>query len=163
MKEKNVLEQSAIENFADAYVKETNTILQFVELTEPPFADSICNLDGNKIFIEVSHIYGTTSDAKQLLDRIGFSTSTDAENLKARLIPLNHRLIKPLNRLLEKKSIKKYEGSPVWLLIRNAMPIWAKEEFQAYYHEIFVPDEHPFEQIWLLCGPDSESGILKLF
>ena len=163
MKEKNALEQGTIEKFADAYVKEAMGMLQFVELAEPPFADGICNLDGKKIFIEVGHIYGTTSDIKQLLGRTGFSAPTDEESLKSRLIPLNHRLIQPLNRLLEKKGNKKYKGSPVWLLIRNGMPIWAKEEFQEYYHEILVPDEHPFEQIWLLCGPRSDCGVLKLF
>lgn len=163
MNEKQALEQGAIENFSTAYTEDAESTLQFVKLIEPPFPDGMCTLNGNNIYIEVGHIYGTTSDTKHLLARTGKSAPTKEGKKYSRLIPLNGRLINPLNRLLEKKSNKKYNGSPVWLLIRNAMPLWSKEDFQDHLNDIIIPSNHPFDQIWLLCGPRSDFGILKLF
>ncbi len=163
MKEKQGLEIGAIENFISAYTKNTEETFEFIQLLEPPLPDGICTLNDKNIYIEVGHIYGTTPDVKHLLGRKGNSAPTDKDMKHSRLITLNTRLIKPLNYLLEKKSNKKYNGSPVWLLIRNAMPLWSKNDFQNHLNEITVPTKHPFEKIWLLCGPNSSFGILQIY
>lgn len=163
MNEKQALEQGAIENFITAYTEDAEGVLQFVKLLEPPFPDGMCTLNGNNIYIEVGHIYDTTADTKHLLVRTDKQAPTEQDKQDSRLIPLNKRLIISLNRLLEKKSYKKYKGSPVWLLIRSATPLWSKSNFQDHLNEILVPGTHSFDQIWLLCGPRSDFGILKLF
>lgn len=77
-------------------------------------------------------------------------------------IPLNERVISELNFILEGKAQKRY-GSRTWLLIRNAYPIWYKEDFELYKSNILLPDKHSFEEIWLLCDRDGSSGILQLY
>lgn len=153
MNEKQGLEAGAIKNFIAAYRQNTEKSLEFVQLLDPPFPDSVCTLGSNNIYIEVGHIYGTTSDAKHLLAREGNSAPTVKDKQRSRLITLNKRLINPLNCLLEKKANKKYSGSPVW----------SKTDFQDNLSEITVPTKHPFEKIWLLCGPNSSFGVLQIY
>ncbi|WP_031434482.1 hypothetical protein [Methylomarinum vadi] len=113
MNEKQSLERGAIEKFAKAYSHEFKRNLHFMNLLEPPMPDGICLLDNKQIYLEVSHVYGTESDAKQLLGRKGRSAPTEGDILASRMIPLNHRIIGPLNRLLRQKAEKEYEGSPL--------------------------------------------------
>lgn len=72
------------------------------------------------------------------------------------------RLLVPLNKLLAEKATKIYSASPVWLLIRSAFPLWEQDDFMTHRSNILVPEVHPFEQIWLLCGAQASAGVLRL-
>lgn len=161
--EKQNLERGAITEFTEALASLIQPrSLVFHELRNPPEPDGFCSLDGKPLHIEVGHLYGTESDAKRLLGRNGKSAPTEKQVLQSALIPLDRRLLAPLNHLLAVKATKTYETDCVWLLIRSAFPLWNVSDFTEYKADIAIPSEHPFEQIWLLCGPQSSFGVLRL-
>lgn len=161
--EKQGLETGALTQFSEALASKIGTgRFAFKELRDPPEPDSLCSLDGKPLYVEVGHIYGTLSDVKKSLGRTGKSAASEEQKLLSRLTALDARLITPLNSLLESKATKTYSSSRVWLLIRSAFPMWSLEDFKAYQANIIVPEVHPFEQIWLLCGVQASAGILLL-
>ena len=119
-------------------------------------------MDGQDIYIEVSHLYGLSSDAKRLLGRRGHSYPGTEEQQQARLTPLSIRIGQAFLTLLQDKCEKTYNTDSVWLLIRNANPLWVYSDFKAYLADINIPPKHPFERIWLLCGRGADSGIIDL-
>ncbi len=161
--EKYDLEIEALSQFSDALTDlwgEPRFV--FRELRQPPEPDALCTLDGQPLHVEVGHLYGTASDAKELLGRQGKSAATSEEKRLSSLVPLDIRLLTPLNRLLADKATKSYHAPRVWLLIRSALPLWDFDDFTAHLAEIEIPPAHPFEQIWLLCGPQVSFGVLRL-
>lgn len=161
--EKQNLEIAALNQFAEALaVIWGNARFVFHELRDPPEPDGLCTLDGQSLHVEVGHLYGTQSDAKQLLGRTGKSTPTPEELLLSCMVPLDARLLTSLNRLLEDKATKSYQTSRAWLLIRSAFPLWNRSDFEEHQKNIAIPPQHPFEQIWLLCGPRASFGVLRL-
>lgn len=161
--EKQGLETGAIQEFSEALALEhPEQRLVFQELREPPEPDGYCLLDGQPLHIEVGHVYGTKADAKQLLGRTGKSAPTREQQLRAAMVPLDQRLLTPLNELLADKATKTYSSSCVWLLIRSAFPLWSVADFAENKTNIHIPSSHPFDQIWLLCGPRSSFGVLRL-
>ena len=68
-----------------------------------------------------------------------------------------------MNNVLKQKAKKEYLSKPVWLLIRVGMPILTVEEFQMWRKEIEIPSAHPFEEIWLMCGPTLQFGFMQLY
>lgn len=161
--EKEELETGALRQFSEALSSELGASrFHFKELRKPPEPDAYCELDGEAVYVEVGHVYGTTSDVKQLLGRTGSLAPSQEERMTSAMVPLDIRVLTPLNRLLADKAIKRYRASRVWLLIRSAFPLWDFCDFQEQRSRILVPAEHPFEQIWLLCGAQASSGILRL-
>lgn len=83
MSEKQRLEAGALSQFVEAFnLAFGEKRLIFLELRNPPEPDGFCVLDGQPLHIEVGHIYGTPSDAKQLLGREGKSAATAQEKLR---------------------------------------------------------------------------------
>jgi hypothetical protein len=161
--EKQGLERGAITAFSEALADLIPPInLLFHELREPPEPDGFCSLLGEFLHIEVGHIYGTESDAKRLLGRTGQSAPTEKQVLHASLTPLDQRLLVPLNNLLADKATKNYKSDRVWLLVRSGFPLWSVRDFEEHRQNIVIPSAYPFEQIWLLCGPDASFGVLRL-
>lgn len=162
-REKHGLETGALTQFSEALANLWGERrFAFHELRNPPEPDGFCSLDGQPLHVEVGHFYGTQSDAKQLLGRKGKFAATSKEQLQSSLAPLNMRLLMPLNRLLAGKAAKTYKSQRVWLVIRSASPLWSLDDFKTYQADIIIPKTHPFEQIWLLCGPRSFFGVFRL-
>jgi hypothetical protein len=61
--------------------------------------------------------------------------------------------------------LRKYPGVSLEyvVVIRNAYPLWEKPDFELYLEALTIFQEHPFEQIWLLCDQVGRSGMLRLF
>lgn len=157
--EKQGLEIGALEQFSEALEGDR---FVFHELRDPPEPDSWCSMDGQSLHVEVGHFYGTTSDAKVILGREGKSAPTDVEQLNSSLMPVDVKLLMELNSLLKSKATKKYQSRRVLLLIRSAFPLWNIEHFKKHRAQITIPETHPFEQIWLLGGPRSYLGVMRL-
>ncbi len=162
LNEKRKLEAYAVKYFIEEYNRRHNNQLVFDSFAEPPDPDVYCFLEGGKIGIEVAHLYGSNRNARMLLGRARFSEQTKEQRIAHALMPLNERLIADLNGILKDKSIKNY-GGRIWLLIRNAFPLWVKEDFELYKSDIQMPRYHTFEQMWLLCDRDGKSGILQIY
>lgn len=161
--EKEGLEVAAIKQFCVAICAEDGVgRLEFIELRRPPEPDGYCLLDGQPLYVEVGHIYGTVSDTKRLLGRSGKSAPSPEERQMSAMIPLDRRLLSPLNSLLAAKAERTYAAVRVWLLIRSAFPLWNRGDFEQYLCDVVVPESHKFEQIWLLCGQTSAAGVLRL-
>lgn len=170
--EKHGLEIGALNQFADALVPVLGEgRFTFDRLLKPPEPDALCSFDSQPLHVEVAHVYGTQSDAKKLLGRTGKSAPTQAQQMLSARVSLDGclgtdgrllRLLTPLNDLLSDKATKKYQTSRVWLLVRSASPLWNRVDFVENQACIAVPTEHPFEKIWLLCGPRASCGLLQL-
>ena len=161
--EKHGLETGALNQFSEVFALEHGEgRFVFCELRSPPEPDGLCSLDGHVLHVEVGHFYGEESDAKRLLGRIGKSAVTPKQQMRSAMVPLDGRLLMPLNSLLASKATKTYQTSRVWLLIRSASPLWGLEDFKEHQASLAIPPKHPFEQIWLLCGPRTTFGMLRL-
>ncbi len=164
MSEKSDLEKFGVIEFCEAYNRRhPGRHLEYKKCCQPPRPDTRCTLAGEDVYIEVAHVYGPPSDAKRLLGRRGHSYPSEEEQQQARLTPLSSRIGDSLARVLQSKCKKTYSTTPVWLLVRNANPLWTYADFQSYLADkSIIFGEHPFEQIWLLCGRGADSGIIEL-
>jgi len=165
MKEKENLEFNAVMNFIEEYNRIHNEIMIFKKLSKPPMPDAFCDLSGTEIGIEIVHSYGSNDEAKIRLGKCKYKDIPEKRNIERTTTPLNVRAINCLNEQLHKKSAKTYKAFITWLLIRNAFAVWSKDDYESYRDEIWVPDNHPFDQIWLLCDRNSvgEKGIIRLY
>ncbi len=164
MSEKADLEKFAAIEFCKAYNRlNPGHHLTYVERCRPPLPDTRCTLADDDVYVEVAHVYGCPSDAKRLLGRQGHSYPGAAEQQQARLTPLSARIGDNLARVLQRKCEKTYSTASVWLLVRNANPLWTYCDFHSYLADTtFTLGKHPFEQLWLLCGRGADSGLIDL-
>lgn len=157
------LERAVVYQFIDALSQVNfDQSLKFQSLRSPPEPDALVTIDGKPLYLEVAHIYGSKADAKVILGRTGRAAPSENQRRENRQVPLNRRIIDPLNLILSKKAEKEYVGTPVWLVIRSATILWSRSDFVQNWPCIVVPRESPFEAIWLLCGPRSDFGLLRL-
>ena len=111
---------------------------------EPSKPDISCHLDGEPLDLEIAHLYASASEAKILTQEIILQTqgteaavnASDKElellNYLADLVEMDSklRLETALTRLLTNKAKKTYDSPRVWLVIRNASPLWKSKEFE---------------------------------
>ena len=142
--------------------REPSIHFQFVEFLAPPMPDTRCTADGRDVYVEVTHFYGTDADARYMLGRNGRAAPTKDEQIRSACIPLHSRLLLPLNERLEIKATKTYPVSPVWLVIRNGLPLWQEEDFREHLDEIVIPKIHTFQRIVLLCGTRNWFGMIDI-
>jgi len=164
MNQKENLEYHAVINFIREYNRNHKRKFIFCSLYMPPMPDSVCELKGKEIGIEVVHSYGSGIEAAIRLGNRETSDFPQKEHLKRRTTPINIRALNSLKERLIEKSKKEYSFSPVWLLICNAFVLWGLKEYKRNKNDICVPESHPFKQIWLLCDENSigSQGILRL-
>ena len=161
--EKQELEKDAVIQLVSFLAKRRPSLhIKFDTLLDPPLPDARCIVNGSPVYVEVTHIYGTDADARRALGRKGRAEPTHAERLNSCVIPLRVRLFNPLNEVLRKKATKTYPVLPLWLLIRNALPIWREKHFREYLSDVVVPESHPFQRIWFLCGTRDAFGMIEL-
>lgn len=162
-KEKIALEHQAAKLFMRWYEQQTGKPIRHLWHNRPTKPDVSCRFEGQRLDIEVAHLYGSEQEAMQILKRdLSDKTRQELQKLEKNTAP-ESRLLTALNRILLNKSFKHYKTQRVWLVIRNAHPAWSKTEIQALQHYITVPSSHPFEQIWIVGDWDGKSGIVQLF
>jgi hypothetical protein len=160
--EKIALEHDAAKLFMRWYEHDTGHRIRHIWHNQPAKPDVSCRLDGEKLDIEVAHLYGSEKEAMQILGR-ALDAQTQQELKELEQVENTHeRLLRALNRILANKSGKTYKTRRVWLVIRNAHPAWTAEEVHSLQHHIEVPPTHPFEQIWIVGDMKGESGIVQL-
>ncbi|MCW8891036.1 MAG: hypothetical protein OQL20_10285 [Sedimenticola sp.] len=161
--EKIGLEHQAAKLFMRWYERETGKKIRHIWHNRPIKPDVSCKFEGDRLDLEVAHLYGSEQEAMQILGReLSDITVAALRELEAVADP-HARLLKALNRILENKSHKQYKTKRVWLIIRNAHPAWGADEIKALQHHIDVPDNHPFEQIWMVGDFKGISGIVQLY
>jgi hypothetical protein len=161
--EKLELEHQAAKLFMRWYEHDTGKRIRHLWHNRPNKPDVSCRLEGERLDLEIAHLYGSEQEAMQILGReLSDLTRQELRQLEQNTLP-NQRLLKALNRILLNKSYKHYKTKRVWLVIRNAHPAWDTEQIKALQHCIDVPTHHPFEQIWLVGDWAGKSGVVQLY
>ncbi|PKG99240.1 hypothetical protein [Paraglaciecola sp. MB-3u-78] len=161
--EKIVLEHQAAKLFMRWYEHDTGNPIRHLWHNRPAKPDVSCRFEGDRLDLEVAHLYGSEQEAMQILKReLSDQTRQELQALEKNTMP-HGRLLTALNRILFNKSFKRYKTKRVWLVIRNAHPAWGKDQILALQHCISIPSTHPFEQIWIVGDWDGKSGIVQLF
>jgi len=161
--EKIHLEHEAAKLFMRQYEKRTGHEIRHIWHNQPMRPDVSCVLEGQRLDLEIAHLYGSEQEAMKILKR-ALTEKTRAElQAQANFSDVDQRLLNALNRILLNKAQKRYKSKQVWLVIRNAHPAWTAKKITALQHRIQVPFEHPFEQIWMVADMQGKSGIVQLF
>ena len=161
--EKIALEHEAARLFMRWYERKTGERIRHIWHNQPSRPDVSCLLDGERLDLEIAHLYGAEQEAMLLLGR-DLSEKTHQELISLGQVKDAHvRLLQALNRILANKSLKQYESQRVWLVIRNAHPAWTTDKILSLKHQINIPDQHPFEQIWIVGDMNGQSGIVQLY
>ena len=160
--EKLALEHQAAKLFMRWYEHDSGKTIRHLWHNRPSKPDVSCRFEGQRLDLEVAHIYGSEQEAMQILGR-ELSDKTRVELRDLEKIEPQQRLLSALNRILTNKSFKQYKTRRVWLVLRNAHPAWDKAEIESLQHCIKVPQAHPFEQIWIVADWAGKSGIVQLY
>jgi hypothetical protein len=173
---KRQLERDAAKHFLRLYEQMTQTPMRDISHNEPSKPDISCHLNGKPLDLEIAHLYASSSEAKILTREIIEQVQAQPNLLKpcekekellnylSELIDMDsqQRLITALTHILKSKGSKSYDSPRVWLVIRNASPLWQVEDFQHCIQQFNVP-KNPFEQIWLLPEFDGSQLPIRLF
>ena len=161
--EKIQLEHQAAKLFMRWYEHDTGKQIRHIWHNRPIKPDVSCQFEGERLDLEVAHIYGSAEEAMQLLGRELSEVTLRALQDLEKVADPHSRLLRALNRILENKSHKRYKTKRVWLILRNTHPAWSVAEIKALQHHIDVPPDHPFEQIWIVGDFEGKSGIVQLY
>jgi len=154
---KQGIEYFGFKYFADWQQKEHHTAFDFERFGDSPEPDILAVRNGHNIGVEVATLYSSDYDAARLLGRIDDEDFKD-ELQKETMIPLE-RVYPRLTNLIAGKQEKEYSVSLLWLVIRNAFPLFAKQDFLCVADSY---DRGQFQEIWLVCDRSGSSGILRL-
>ncbi|WP_438863860.1 hypothetical protein [Neptunicella sp.] len=161
--EKINLEHQAAKLFMRWYEHDTGKHIRHLWHNRPNKPDTSCLLEGQRLDLEIAHLYGSEQEAMEILGReLSDETRQELRKLTQTNTP-DKRLLNALNRILFNKSQKHYKTEHVWLVIRNAHPAWDAKQISDLQHCINIPASHPFEQIWMVADWDGKSGIVQLF
>ncbi|MDP4537239.1 hypothetical protein Q3O60_13690 [Alkalimonas collagenimarina] len=160
--EKVRLEHEAARLFMRLYEQDYGITMRHIWHNKPARPDVTCYYQDKKLDLEIAHLYGSEAEAMHILGR-ELSTQTHKELLTLMRMPAEARLVAALNSLLASKAQKTYDSNKVWLVIRNANPLWTRDEMLAHFPKLRIPKQHPFEQIWLIGDMAGDSGLLALF
>jgi len=161
--EKEDIEKVTLSRFK-AYMREEKGInIEDTRRGNPPEPDFICLLNGEELGIECTTTFRDDVEAREILGRDRHDDRDEDFRRQRRQSPLNVDIPAFLNGVIKDKSSKKYSINRVWLVIHSGARNWRKENFKHYEREIFIPQDHPFEGIWLICDPRGDTGIIQLF
>ena len=160
--EKVELEHEAAKVFMRCYERYANTPIRHIWHNQPRKPDVSCYLEGERLDLEIAHLYGSEQEAMQMLGR-ALDEHTASECKALEQSNPRDRLLNALNRILANKAAKHYSTERVWLVIRNAHPAWSANEIKRLQHCIEVPAAHPFSQIWMVGDMTGSSGIVRLY
>lgn len=160
--EKITLEHQAARLFMRHWERTQQVPIRHIWHNRPDKPDVSCFLDGERLDLEIAHLYGSEIEAMAILGR-DLSKTTQHELAQLNDSDTDGRLLRALNRILAVKAEKTYNSERVWLIIRNANPHWSRSDIEALQHHINIPGGHPFEQIWLVADMHANSGIVQLY
>lgn len=160
--EKIRLEHEAARLFMRLYEERFQRAMRHIWHNEPAKPDVSCYLQDHRLDLEIAHLYGSEVEAMHILGRT-LTAQTRNELLQLQQVPVKHRLLTALARLIAQKSRKTYQSDRVWLVIRNANPTWQCDELTEQHLDWFLPQTPQFEQIWLVKDMAGQSGIIPLY
>ncbi len=160
--EKILLEHEAAKIFMRLYEQRFQVKMRHIWHNEPARPDVSCYYNDQKLDLEIAHLYGSEAEAMHILGR-ELSQQTHQELLALMRVPAEQRMLAALNRIIANKAAKHYDSKRVWLVIRNANPLWHRAAMLTHCAKLHMPKAHPFEQIWMVGDFQGKSGILPLY
>jgi len=160
--EKLRLEHEAARLFMRLYQRQFGRQMRHIWHNEPAKPDVSCYLEGERLDLEIAHLYGSEAEAMAILQRpLG-------EGTLSALLELQHsepgeRMMAALLRIIQQKATKYYLSQRVWLVIRNTHPRWHGEDLPLHLKKLSWPASLPFEQIWLVPDFRGELPVMQLF
>lgn len=156
------LEHDAAKLFMRQYEQLTGHHIRHIWHNRPQRPDVSCMLDGEKLDLEIAHLYGSSQEAMDILKQ-GINANVQHQlELQEKISDTHERLTNALNAILKNKAGKTYDSQRVWLVIRNAHPAWDREQVLNAMNEIQIPAGYQFDQIWLVADFMGKSGIVRL-
>ncbi len=156
------LEHDAAKLFMRQYEQLTGHVIRHIWHNRPKRPDVSCMLDGERLDLEIAHLYGSSQEAMDILKQ-GINANVKHQlELQEAFSDTHERLINALNAILKNKAGKTYDSNRVWLVIRNAHPAWDREQVLNAMSEIQIPEGYQFDQIWLVADFMGKSGIVRL-
>jgi hypothetical protein len=173
---KRKIERDAARHFLRLYEQVYKMPMRDIWHNEPSKPDISCHLKGKPLDLEIAHLYASVTEAKFLTREIIHQVQGNESSVKASVKELEllnylsdlvemdseQRLVIALTRLLESKAKKTYDSPRVWLVIRNASPLWTSKDFEECIKDFKMP-KNPFEQIWLLPEFDGTEPPIRIF
>ena len=154
---KRQLERDAAKHFLRLYEQMHETPMRNIWHNEPAKPDISCHLNGEPLDLEIAHLYANKSEAKEVSARDVTQSLSDLGEMDCQ-----ESLSTALGRLLHSKAQKQYDSQRVWLVIRNASPLWKAKNFKRCIRNFQMPN-NPFEQIWLLPEFDGSELPIQIF
>lgn len=154
--EKRMLEKAAILLFIRSYKEMFGVEYKVLIYQERP--DVILeDPEGNRIGMEVTHLFYDELEAKILLGK---------SNDSGHKIESFYKYLNVLNELLNKKGktgLNYPIGYPCSLLVRDTSPVWTKEDFEAA-SSIIIPPKKVYKDIWLLTQDKTSTwSLFKIY
>ncbi len=160
--EKIMLEHQAAKVFMRLYEQHFKQPMRHIWHNQPAKPDVSCYFAGQRLDLEIAHLYGSEAEAMHILGRT-LTPQTRLALQELQQVPVRQRLFRALERLIAQKGQKKYDSRRVWLVIRNANPAWQCQELSAAQLNWSLPANPPFEQIWLVKDMQGLHGIAPLY
>lgn len=171
---KRQLERDAAKHFLRLYEQMHGSPMRNIWHNEPAKPDISCHLEGSPLDLEIAHLYASSSEAKMLTQELliqienketskVYSKEQELIRYLANLSEMDsqQKLTTALNCILNSKGQKSYDSQRVWLVIRNASPLWQAKDFHQCMKHFTIP-ENPFEQIWLLPEFDGSEPAIRI-
>lgn len=160
--EKIRLEHEAARLFMRLFRRQYQREMRHIWHNEPAKPDVSCYLDGERLDLEVAHLYGSEAEAMAILGRpLGPNTLSALQALEQ--TDASARMFAALERIIWQKAQKYYLSQRVWLVIRNTHPVWHAKELESVWRGRPMPASLPFEQIWLMPDFRGDLPLLQLF
>lgn len=160
--EKLMLEHQAAKVFMRLYEQHFQQPMRHIWHNQPAKPDVSCYFAGQRLDLEIAHLYGSEAEAMHILGRT-LSPQTRLALQQLQQVPVRQRLFTALERLIAQKGQKKYDSQRMWLVIRNANPAWQGQELSAQQLNWSLPAQPPFEQIWLVKDMQGLHGLAPLY
>ena len=169
-REKRRLEREAARLFMRAYEKQCHKPIRHIWHNQPAKPDISCYLEGKTLDLEIAHLYASEQEARIAAADNNLPPDHQPyhgeEHLWAYLADLasldsRRKLHTALLHILTSKARKQYHSERVWLVIRNASPLWQHDDFLPIVRHLNLPAHH-FEQIWLLSDFGGENPLIRI-
>ncbi|MFC3033708.1 hypothetical protein ACFOEE_14380 [Pseudoalteromonas fenneropenaei] len=160
-KEKLQLEHDAAKLFMRLYEQQFAIPMRHIWHNEPSKPDVSCYLGETRLDLEIAHLYASETEAMALLGR-PLSVAMQRDIAAMAQTPDCDHLSQALTRLLKQKFKKSYHSERVWLVVRNASPLWHRADLAHVLSELHLPPQQPFEQIWLICDFFGKEGLCRM-
>ncbi len=156
MDERQQLELAASTYFLQSYNARHRTNFQIVEHKDRPDFLVQDAQTGEKMGIEVMHLYFDAKEAQMVLGR----RSNELHGVMT-ISELIAKLNADLAEKIARAAKYNFDGRTL-LVIRVASPIFDRADFDMFEDEITVPTLNTFDEIWLLFWDDSSKTYSDL-